>query len=73
MAFEKTVQVSGTFVADVGLQACADGTNWVMVQPNLVSGVLYQVFGYYKYLRCYTTAYTSGTPVVYVASHLKED
>lgn len=65
----KTVWVSGTFVATIKLQGSLDGTNWIDLQAALATATAYQVEETLQYLRTETTGYTSGTPVVKVTGH----
>lgn len=64
LQYEKTVQVDGTFTATVNLEASIDGINYIVVQAGLATGVFHQILGHYKFIRCSTTAYTTGTPIV---------
>lgn len=61
-----TVQVSGTFVADLRLEASNDGSVWTELDaftaPELVT-----FDGVFRFLRVRTEAYTSGSPVVKLA------
>ena len=58
------VQFTGTFVADMAVQASNDGTNFYDVDANTTApGVVDLGVNRYAYLRIYQTNYTSGTPL----------
>lgn len=58
-----TVQVGGTFSADVRLEASDDGDNWIELAAFTASGI-FHLETPLAYLRVRTEAFTSGEPEV---------
>lgn len=67
---QKTVQLTAVGTGTYQLQGSLDGTNWVSEGSALTasSTALLEVSERYAFMRWKTTAYTSGTPVAYIAS-----
>jgi hypothetical protein len=66
---DKWIEVSGTFTATINLQGSADGVAWVNLIAGLSVGWV-EVPQTVRYVRCDTTAYTSGTPAVHLAGRM---
>lgn len=70
----KTIQVGGPFVATIILEGTIDGVNWVTYAAALAPGIfrILDAAGEEPLLwelRCRTTAYTSGVPLVTLIGH----
>ncbi len=64
---DKTVQVHGTFVATVQLEASIDGSDYFPVGAALTAPGAVLVPQTVEFLRVRTTAYTSGEPKAVLA------
>lgn len=58
---EKTLQVSGTFVASLQVEGTVDGSNWAAVGAAITTPSNVSIPGYYDRLRIAVT-FTSGVP-----------
>lgn len=64
---DKTVQISGTFVATIQLQGTIDGSVWNDLGDPITAATTVMVLGTFKAIRVNVTAYSSGTPVGHVS------
>lgn len=56
-----SVQVTGTFIGVVAIEASLDGTNWSPIGVSITVGGIQSIVGAYKLLRLNVTAFTSGS------------
>lgn len=61
---DHTVQVSGSFTADLRIEASNDGTVWVQLGAFTAPGMASYAGKAFKRLRVRTNAFTIGAPVV---------
>lgn len=67
---QKTIQLTGTFVATIQFQGTIDGTNWVNEGAALTAPGVIEVTKRWCNMRANVTAYTSGTPLAKIAAGL---
>lgn len=65
--FNKTVQISGTFVATLQLQGSINGSDFVDIGAAQTAPALLEVSQSVKFLRIDVTAFTSGVPAAVVS------
>ena len=65
LCVDHTVQVTGTFTADLRVEASNDGVTWVELSAFTAPGIACYDGSAFRMLRVRTDAYTSGDPVVH--------
>lgn len=62
---DHTIQVSGTFTADLRIEVSNDGVSWVQLGAFTAPGIASYAGKSFRRLRVRTAAFTSGVPVVH--------
>lgn len=64
VCIDHTIQVSGTFNADLRIEVSNDGATWVQIGAFTAPGMASYAGKSFKRLRVRTNAFVSGAPVV---------